>query len=402
MGEGGQKGRCVPASEVVFVDNRDVAVATCKTLFNTMQTGNEAEPYCDIDQAVDAVPARPVLWIKVTGRSAVYSPLGLASVTHGMVVVHGPGSTTGPTVTIAGAATLVSVESASLKLLLEGLVVGKPSAGQACILSTLAQSITLKDVMVEGCFGVGVQIGVAASAGGALTAERLLVRNVEGVGVIVNTADARLSDSKVTGCDKEGLQLFGNAPVLDRIFVENNAGGGIELGPLSEALIQNSIILGNGNNSLPMGPVTLFGGIWAKGTLRIVNSTIDSNEANDASPAGLRCESANGVAFNSVFFGNVGLLDAPMSATCTVHASAFVFDGAASNNNVTLKDCASSDIFVSDSVNLRPRKDAKDGCRLIDLGQASTTGISAPTVDIEGSVRPQGVGYEIGAYEVTP
>ncbi len=401
LGEGGMQGRCVPESEIIHVDNRDLVVATCKTSFNTMQSGTAAEPYCDIDQAIDAVATRSVLWLKVAPHTALYGPLDLTSVTHGTVVVHGPGSTVTPRVTIhGGLGPFVKVSTAGLKLFLEGLVIGDAAATHDCLYSSGAQAIALKDVLLTNCDATGIDV---TSSGGVVNAERLRVPSCNGIGIQIASADARITDSEVTSCEGAAIRILGTGSILDRVLVQGNNGGGIEVGPVSAAVIQNSSILGNGDDNTVSGP-SEYGGVWARGSLHIINSTLESNEAEVSFAPQLRCTDGNAVAFNSVLLNKNGVATAPATAVCVLHSSAFAFAGAPINSNVTLTGCTDSDVFVRATapIDLHPRKDAKDGCKLIDLGLQTAAGLTAPTVDFAGVMRPQGAGYDIGAFESTP
>lgn len=404
FGSGGQKGRCVPPGEIVYVDNRNLAIATCNTMFTT-QNGSVADPYCDIDQAIDAVAARPVLWIVAAGHAAPYSPLSLTGVLHDAVIVRGPGSTAAEPVAIKGAATLVAVNTAGLALELAGLVIDAVSNVQDGIVVTTAERVTLTDVLVQNCGSVGVQV---ASGGGVLVANKLTVKKTAGVGLSISlgAGAAELADIEVRESTNEGMRLYANGPVVDRVYLQSNKGGGVEVGPVSSARIQNAIIRGNGNSNPSDGAVSVFGGVNAKGTLSLINSSLEGNEADTADyAAGVRCADANGVLLNVVAIRNDGKVGNPdISPACAPFSSAYPFATAATNGNVTLTGCTSAQVFtrITDPIDFRPNPSAPDGCKLRNLGAAAGGGATAASADYAGTSRPQEGAYDIGAFESLP
>lgn len=404
FGTGGQKGRCVPAGEIVYVDNRNLPIATCNTMFTT-QNGSVADPYCDIDQAIDAVAARPVLWIVAAGHAAAYSPLSLTGVVHDAVIIRGPGSTAAEPVAIKGAATLVAINTAGLALELAGVVVDAVSSVQDGIVVTAAERVTLTDVLVQNCGAVGVQV---SSGGGILVANKLTVKKTAGVGVLISAGAgaAQLADLEVRDSTNEGVRLLANGPVVDRVYLQSNKGGGVEVGAVSSARIQNAIIRGNGNSNPSDGAVSVFGGVHAKGTLQLINSSLEGNEADTADyAAGVRCADANGVLLNVVAIRNDGKVGNPdISPVCATFATAYPFSTTATNGNVTLTGCTSSQVFtrITDPIDFRPNMSAPDGCKLRNLGAASGGGATAASADYAGTARPQEGVFDIGAYESVP
>lgn len=403
LGEGGQTGRCVPSSAVVHVDNRDLAIATCKTMWSTMQQGTMAEPYCDLDQAIHAVSTRSALYLKVTGRVATYGPVALSGITHGAVVVHGPGASAVPTAAITGGAVLVNVDTAGLKVVLEGMAIGNVSGSFACVSSNQAASVTLRDVVIDKCSAAGVR--TVYPSGGTLVASQLTVKNVDGHGLEINTGGAQIDRAQILTNKQTGITLTGSGALIASTLVQGNGMGGLDVDALVQSgRIENSVLRGNGNSNGAKGPVSSFGGINSDGAFHIVNCTIDSNEATlNADPAGLRCIDGNTLALNTVLLGNLGAMS-DVGAVCTLHGSAYVFATAATNGNVSLTGCSLGDVFVKPTTpaDLHPRKDASDGCRLLDRGLASGGGATAPAIDFDGTMRPKGNGIDIGAYETVP
>lgn len=404
FGSGGQKGRCVPGGEIVYVDNRNLPIATCNTMFTT-QNGSVADPYCDIDQAIDAVAARPVLWIVAAGHAAPYSPLSLSGVAHDAVIIRGPGSAAAEPVAIKGAATLVAINTAGLALELAGVVVDAVSGVQDGIVATNAERVTLTDVLVQNCGALGVQV---ASGGGVLVANKLTVKKTAGVGITISAGAgaAELADIEVRESTNEGMRLLANGPVVDRVYLQSNKGGGVEVGPISSARIENAIVRGNGNSNPSDGAVSSFGGVYARGTLQLVNSSLEGNEADpDNYPGGVRCADANGVLLNVVAIRNDGKIGNPdVSPTCAPFSSAYPFSTAATNGNVTLMGCTSSQVFtrITDPIDFRPNANAPDGCKLRNLGAPSGGGATAASADYAGTARPQEGAYDIGAFESVP
>lgn len=150
-------------------------------------------------------------------------------------------------------------------------------------------------------------------------------------------------------------------------------GIGLFDGPYIAWVIENNVIIVDHWHG-----ISIYGGI----NCRVVNNTVvDLNDA-DPGPPWIRVED---------------LKDGSHSENCFVRnnlaKSYIIGEGVTSDHNITIDDY---DNFFIDYENKELR--LKPGCIAIDAGTPDL----APGIDIAGTTRPMGQGYDIGAYEFLP
>ena len=194
-----------------------------------------------------------------------------------------------------------------------------------------------------------------------------------------------------------------NSYINNCIITGNSAGYGAGGGIYSvNSHINNCIITGN--------RAKYGGGIYCSGpSTTITNCTISGNEANDAdgNGGGIYCEGSSPVIINSILWGN----------TATLSGNEIYLDGA-SAANISYTDI-DQDGYAGSNGNIRqdplitrmpsPGADTIWGTEDDDLGDLhlhpdspcidAGTSDNAPVNDIVGTPRPQGAGFDMGAYE---
>jgi hypothetical protein len=183
-----------------------------------------------------------------------------------------------------------------------------------------------------------------------------------------------------------GLQLNGDWEMggdgfIDNALIENNvvygnSKKGLSLISIRFGRIQNNIIYNNGPAAGGIHLVDQIGYNFSTGNV-VVNNTID--EPNQAS---IRVNegSDNNYIFNNISVGTKGI----------------VFEGGGNFQDNNYSSVDGSGLFINRAVHdyhLLQNSPARS------YGTASFQAKPAPAVDLEGNARPQGAGYDAGAYE---
>jgi hypothetical protein len=184
-----------------------------------------------------------------------------------------------------------------------------------------------------------------------------------------------------------GLQLNGDWEMggdgfIDNALIENNivygnSKKGLSLISIRYGRIQNNIIYNNGPAAGGIHLVDQEGQKFSTGNV-VVNNTID--EPNQASIR-INDGSDNNYIFNNISIGTRGIV--------------FEGEGNFQSNNYSSADGLG--LFVNRAghdYHLLQNSPAKS------FGAASYQTKSAPAVDLEGNIRPQGTGFDAGAYEL--
>jgi predicted outer membrane repeat protein len=181
---------------------------------------------------------------------------------------------------------------------------------------------------------------------------------------------------------------FFSSPTIRNCIISNNivdtsgatGGGGIACFASANPTIVNCLI--ENNQSLTDGG----GGIYSEdASPTIINCTIVNNDAGTSSGGGILSLGSTGVSVtNTILWGNtsdqIDYDSAPLITYSNVEG--VLFPGAANKN--------SDPLFAGAGV-----YSLGTGSPCIDAGTAS----GAPSLDIEGTTRPLGSGFDMGAYE---
>lgn len=245
-----------------------------------------------------------------------------------------------------------------------GTSISPPTVGgafgtiQACIVGPGAKTLNLdmSDVHVRGG-----QNHVAFFCGN-LTLRRLLV-----------------TDSPGNGINASALNMFDT-------IVTNNAAGGVSTG--GAVVIRNSIIAGNGN--VANQNVQTGGLLLVQAPADVEFTTIANNvvpPSGQANKSGVTCMTPMAIGKNNILIGNV------VSSQCSLDYSVFDLMPASGLHNKA-GGTAFLNIQYNDPLpsNFYRQAGSSSG---VDSGDPA----SAAIPDIDGILRPQGTGFDMGASE---
>ncbi len=224
-----------------------------------------------------------------------------------------------------------------------------------------------------------------------------------GCGIHMNSDASQGGDGVITGALIEGNTIY-----------NNGAGGGsaINMDGVSSSVVRNNLIYGNHSTGIALYDIDGLHGAQ--------NNVIENNTVEVASDGRWALQITDGSTGNKVF-NNILLNDHPFRGSLSVDSSSqtglvsdynvmmdrFTLDGGnsiltrAQWQSQTGQDAHSR---VSSAANLfvgGTDFHLLAGSPAVDAGTSSVSGANAPAVDMSGTARPSGAGYDIGAYELS-
>jgi len=322
----------------------DNAGATC----SGAHSGTKADPYCQIQSAVDA--ASPKATIRVLGSSAVYDKVNVSS---GNFTIIGPGQKgTTP-------AAIVSY-----------------TTGSAFNVSGMSTVVTFDGFEVTG--GTANQDAIACSnnpLGPTLTVRRSYIHDVGGAGINVSKCKVTLDRNQIgPGC----------------------AGGGVVLRGAQYSITNNFVVA---NASVTHPGITLDGSPLGAGNGFKFNTVAGNGGVGTA--GGLQCSGGTQNVDDSIIFNN-SKTGAATAATQFTGTCSFTYlttdDGTTptgAGNNATAPDFVST-TPTSPDYHLMGRTGNNSTCCVDRIPT------SAVLFDYDGRPRPQPVAgmFDVGAHEV--
>jgi hypothetical protein len=149
-------GSCVGGGEAALVDNGGAAVAACVTGRPTRDGASGATAYCDVQEAIGGAKA----YVAVKASAQAYGAVNIAR----SVTVVGPGpmtpaAPTTPTAKINGGASPGITVGGTATVILDGLDVTAPIAGDGILCSNglSGTSLAIRRSSVRGAMGFGVR-----------------------------------------------------------------------------------------------------------------------------------------------------------------------------------------------------------------------------------------------------
>jgi hypothetical protein len=377
----------VAGSSIAYVDNRGMTISACVASHPTPNGNAPASAYCDIADAVAAIGSKTYIVVTGHGTAYPYSPLALS----GTLTIVGPGFGTNVTsAVVAGTAS--------------GALVAITNAGSAPGVTIDGLEITSNHLNSGG-----VSCNATATAGHALRLRRVFVHDNQNDAITNSNCDMTIEDSKVSGSDQhavsdsngieptyviqrsiftvgsaDGLNLNGNL-TFDRNIVANYTNGdGLEVNFAHPFRITNSFfyLCARGlhfNSTSAAEQIFQFNTVVYNGTAAI----------NGGCPAQMAVTGSiflhNGDAPNSLSGCNV--LDVVTEPVAGDAGPAFVND----------QDPANYDFHLA--IDTQPHTAANTACCIDKMAATIDAGAPLSTQDFDGTKRPQGNGYDIGADE---
>ncbi|MFC1534682.1 LamG-like jellyroll fold domain-containing protein, partial [Thermodesulfobacteriota bacterium] len=293
-------------------------------------------------------------------------------------------------------------------------------------------------------------------SGASLVEDSLITANSSlefGGGIYIGNNNSIVTGSTITANisfnDGGGIYINNFAPTIENSVIFNNSatneGGGIA-SISSDAVIKESVIAYNDSSSGNGGGVSMEGTSGDYDHTVLTNCVISSNTSflggggiydyRYASPDLINCTVAQNNAgtyggglwvnpqnsapavFNSIVWGNTATSGAPQiyfsnsdTFELVVGYSDVTPDGWWEVSTFNVGNINADPMFVdADGPDNDPDTWADNNLRLtpaspvIDTGAASfaSAGLTAPTIDIEQTLRPQDFGFDMGAFEYTP
>lgn len=180
----------------------------------------------------------------------------------------------------------------------------------------------------------------------------------------------------------------GSSPTITNCLISHNTslghGGGIHCTSNSSPKIINCTIIGNEAND--------FGGgicCWGSESPTIMNCTVSGNLATRHDGGGVHCCYGSLTIMNCIIWKNSGQTVDEVSGSSIMVTHSDVRGGCEGQANIDVDP-----LFVNPE---------SGDYHLINVSPCIDSGTSegAPNTDIEGTPRPQGSGYDMGAYEFT-
>jgi hypothetical protein len=299
--------------------------------------------FCDVTQAVSPI-FRP--YVVVAGSGVAYSPISLNASSGDLIVtVVGPGKASTYPATIASTDTssavyVLAMNNHNATLALDGFHISS-AGGDAVFCPPNGGTATLAIV----------DSAIEKSGGAGVNALRCTVR-------------------------------------LDRDLVDGNAGPGLHLDTGTSYSVTNTIVFGNG------GGVTIA--TSATGDFRF--DTVAMNMAAAGPFGGITCSGSTArLVEDSIVWGNATSGGTQIAGSCklsNVVTGNDTFTGAVRLDPSFVNPTATGDFH------LKPM-DAANGACCVDKVTAGDGGATMlPARDVDGSHRPKGAGWDIGAHEV--
>ena len=339
-------GTCVVETDIIYVDaSNDSGQSSCS---ETVKDGSKGAPFCEISKALMLLGLSTRHYVLLAPSDNNYVGFDLSDTMGRTITFIGPGKD------VAKKATIQAMPN-------QNAINIKPMAAQTA-------SVVLDGLTVV-CNGNGnVLFCDSANSRPTLTVTNSSFANTNSGAVFINQCNFKMDRSYISGAGQDGLQLGNNSNyVVQNVFIWNNSTG-VEFDT------------GNGNFSF---------------------NTVAYNMGS----IGFYCGAQNTVIADSIVFGNKMNGNSQFNFgggdSCTLINVVTGMDMINSSGKITAAPVFKSmtDLHLDTSAaNLA----ANQACCIDQLNASSSPSPSPsplPALDIDGSNRPKGARWDIGAHE---
>jgi hypothetical protein len=381
----GDSGNCVDPSQILLVDNGGMTVAACDTARPTRNGLSPADAYCDISEAF----FKPYILVTGHGAAFPYSPFQVSS----SVTIVGTGSGYPTPAPASGAAVIAGSPTVNAVVFL--------SAGVGASYNLVLDGFEI----TSGNTKDGVDCNGQAATHSSLTARHLYIHDM-GDGIAYNNCDITVTDTHITkggsprlleetaagsnatilrslfdNSNSDGVDITGGKVVIDQcVFANNPSGNGVQINQNAgqQFSVTNSFFYNNGYTPLeilPTGGVLQFLTVVRNGHTLSCNANAlqgsivrDNNEVD----GGLQ--------------GNSGCIPV---ATTTWLDPAPAFRDISSPATYDFHLATDTPAHIS----------ANQACCIDKIAGTPDGGTALSDHDVDGTKRPKGAGYDVGAHE---
>ena len=302
-----------------------------------------------------------------------------------------------------------------------GIVISGNNASRVVQVEAVA-TVGMNDLVIAD--GVAAPQGGGVLNFGTLSLDRVVVRNntenspgpanfefggggvYNGAGSTLNLTDSTVADNSSLNQPSGGIYgFFGSMINITRSTVSGNAAltdvaGGLR--SLGDATIVNSTFSGNTSTAWHGGGI-----FHTDGQLTVTNSTFADNNAPDGTASGILVATfgapANATLTNNVLEGKGGApacaIEGGGAATITSGGSNVISDGSCNPNGTTDQSNTNASLGpLADNGGPTLTHALLSGSPAVDSADAAV----CPATDQRGVTRPQGVGCDVGAFELVP
>jgi parallel beta-helix repeat protein len=240
-----------------------------------------------------------------------------------------------------------------------------------------------ENTSVDNCdiinnYGKGIYLNSYGGMENKFTISNCKIKSNKGTAIYIGSSDVTIYKCIIEDNDSWGFWIYGSNPIIKSCIVKNNKPG-IIISSYSAPRIENCLIT---NNTDILDGAGIQSG-ESSSSPTIINCTIAENTSSYGDYGGVYFKYGNPLVKNTIIWGNTPS-DNYIEDDKVTYSDVSGYLGGGQGN------LDEDPLFVSaEDFNLQ------DGSPCLDTGTAS----GAPNTDIDGTPRPQGNGYDMGAYE---